>query len=583
MEDSSILKADSARRDMAINFNTGNQTLRQLFGNGLSYTVPRFQRDYSWTADEWDDLWQDIQGTLAPSGEPAHYMGYLVLQTKDNKNFEVIDGQQRLTTLSVLVLALLKVLQDFVEAGAESENNKRRIEQLRNSYIGYLDPVTLIPRPKLTLNRNNDAYYKDYIVPLQKLPHRGLRASERLLRRSFEWFYQKLRNTYGKRQDGTVLAKFIDDLSDRLFFTVITVTDELNAFKVFETLNARGVRLSPTDLLKNYLFSVVHRESSHPHEIETLERRWETMVGRLGGESFPDFLRVHWNSRRTFVREADLFKTIRSETPDKAAVFELLRQMEQDIDLYAALPNPEAEFWQLQERPYVRELRMFNVRQPWPLFLAAFRTFDRVAIIDILRACSIVSFRYNVIGNLSANEQETVYNAIAQKTTAGELPQPADLIKALAPVYIPDAQFKPAFAEKSLPTTAARNKRVVRYILFQLEKHLSGAEYDSDSERYSLEHILPENPGDNWPQFSEDEFEDSVYRLGNMTLLEAASNRGIGNLPFKQKKPIYAASQFETTKNIAVDNDDWNPARLAARQSWMANQATSIWRVGQLS
>jgi hypothetical protein len=68
-----------------------------------------------------------------------------------------------------------------------------------------------------------------------------------------------------------------------------------------------------------------------------------------------------------------------------------------------------------------------------------------------------------------------------------------------------------------------------------------------------------------------------------MTLLEAASNRGIGNLPFKQKKPIYAASQFETTKNIAVDNDDWNPARLAARQSWMANQATSIWRVGQLS
>jgi hypothetical protein len=124
---------------------------------------------------------------------------------------------------------------------------------------------------------------------------------------------------------------------------------------------------------------------------------------------------------------------------------------------------------------------------------------------------------------------------------------------------------------------------VVRYILFQLEKHLSGAEYDSDSERYSLEHILPENPGDNWPQFSEDEFEDSVYRLGNMTLLEAASNRGIGNLPFKQKKPIYAASQFETTKNIAVDNDDWNPARLAARQSWMANQATSIWRVGQLS
>lgn len=382
---------------MAVTFNTANQTFRQLFGNGISYTVPRFQRDYSWDTSEWDDLWQDIQGTITPGGEPAHYMGYLVLQTKDNRNFEVIDGQQRLTTLSILTLAVLKVLQSLVETGVEPENNKRRIEQLRNSYIGYLDPVTLIPRPKLSLNRNNDAYYKDYIIPLQKLPQRGLRASERLLRKSFEWFYQKLRDSYAPRQDGTVLARFLDELSDRLFFTVITVTDELNAFKVFETLNARGVRLSPTDLLKNYLFSVVHRENSHPHEIETLERRWETIVGRLGGESFPHFLRVHWNSRRKFVREADLFKTIRSETPDKAAVFELLRQMEQDTDLYAGLSNPESELWLPNERHYARELSMFNVRQPWPLFLAAFRTYDRAAFVEVLRACSIISFRYNVI------------------------------------------------------------------------------------------------------------------------------------------------------------------------------------------
>ena|ERR1051326_1836298 len=159
---------------MAINFATSNQTLRQLFGNGLTYKIPRFQRDYSWTQDEWDDLWQDIQGTVVPDGEPAHYMGYLVLQTTDNKSFEVIDGHQRLTTLSLLVLGVLRALQDFVEGGTDAENNKLRLEQLRNSYIGYLDPVTLIPRSKLVLNRNNNAYYQDYIVPLQKLPQRGL-------------------------------------------------------------------------------------------------------------------------------------------------------------------------------------------------------------------------------------------------------------------------------------------------------------------------------------------------------------------------------------------------------------------------
>lgn len=568
---------------MAINFNTSNQTLRPLFGNGLAYSVPRFQRDYSWTQDQWDDLWQDIQGTITPNGEPAHYMGYLVLQTQDNKNFEVIDGQQRLTTLSLLILAVLKNLQDLAETGVDPDNNRRRVEQLRSSYIGYLDPVTLVARPKLSLNRNNNSYYQDYIVPLQKLPQRGLKASEHNLRRSFEWFYKTVRESYGTKQDGALLAKFIDDIADRLFFTVINVTDELNAFKVFETLNARGVRLSPTDLLKNYLFSVVYRENSHPSEIENLERRWEKMVGRLGGEGFPDFLRAHWNSRKDFVREAELFKTIREDTRGKAPVFELVRQMEEDVEVYAALFNPHDSLWTSDQSNHIRELRMFSVRQPWPLLLAAHRSFDTPGFNEVLRACSIISFRYNVIGGLATNEQERLYNETAKKIAAQEHQLAREVIQALAPVYVADAKFRVTFAEESLRTTAARNKQIVRYILFQIEKHLTGTDYDIDSERYSLEHILPENPGQNWPQFTEDQAEESLYRIGNMTLLEGALNRDLGNAPFHQKKNAYTASEFQITRDIAADNSEWDVGRLSARQMWMANQATSIWRLAQLS
>ena len=89
------------------------------------------------------------------------------------------------------------------------------------------------------------------------------------------------------------LAKFIESMSDKLFFTVITVADELNAYKVLETLNARGVRLSATDLLKNWLFSVLARGETRQQNLIELERQWEIMVGRLGSESFPDFLRMH--------------------------------------------------------------------------------------------------------------------------------------------------------------------------------------------------------------------------------------------------------------------------------------------------
>ena len=115
----------------AMNFATANQTLRQLLGNGLTYHVPQFQRDYSWTEDDWDNLWQDIQETLRPGGEPAHYMGYLVLQSQDARSFAVIDSQQRLTTLSILALAVLKNLQELADAGGDPDNNRRRIEQLR--------------------------------------------------------------------------------------------------------------------------------------------------------------------------------------------------------------------------------------------------------------------------------------------------------------------------------------------------------------------------------------------------------------------------------------------------------------------
>jgi hypothetical protein len=440
----------------------------------------------------------------------------------------------------------------------------------------------LVPQNKLTLNRNNDGYYKDYLVPLQKLPQRGLRASEHSLRKSFEWFCKQVRDTYGKERSGASLARFIDEVSDKLFFTVITVTDELNAFKVFETLNARGVRLSPTDLLKNYLFSVVQRESTHAGEIETLERRWEAMVGRLGGESFPDFLRVHWNSRRKFVREADLFKTIRAETPTKARVFELIRDMEVDIDAYVALSNPEDALWSDDQRQYVRELRMFSVRQPWPALIAARRAFDVQGFTAFLKACSVIAFRYNVIGSLATNEQERVYNSVALRIASNDIGSSSDAIRSLVPIYVPDQSFRQAFAEKALSTTSSRNRHVARYILFSLERYLTGQEYDIDSPQYTLEHVLPENPEGNWPEFTDEQASESVYRLGNLTIMEAGQNRDLGNAGFDNKQQGYRQSPLEITKKVALENTVWDIDRLAERQRWMAKQATTIWKISQL-
>ena len=566
-----------------MNFNTTNATFRQILGNGLSYCVPPFQRDYSWTEDEWDDLWQDILGLFEEDGESFHYMGYLVLQSSDSKNFDIIDGQQRITTLSVMILAGLGHLQDLVNAGLDAADNAKRKEQLQNSYIGYLDPVSLIPRSKLALNRHNNRFYQTYLVPLEKLPQRGLNASEHQLRTSFHWFKERIKGyTGGSAESGRNLAAFIDSLVDKLFFTVITVTDELNAFKVFETLNARGVRLSATDLLKNYLFSVISTQNAHEVELRALEERWERITGLLGGQSFPEFLRLFWNSRNKLVRKSDLFKTFRKRITARDQAFELLRALDESAGVYAALRDPQDVTWSKEEKSALEQLRMFNVSQPLAMLMACYAKYfehQRVFFTRILKAVAVISFRYNVICNLPTHEQERLYNEIAWKVTSGAMSTPLDVMAALREVYPEDNQFKAAFTDKEFRTTNSRNKKVVRHVLFEIEKQCSGGDFDFESATYSLEHILPENPSHAWEQIEEAKQDRLIYRIGNMTPLETSKNRDIGNGDYASKRSIYEQSCFQITRGVAEHYESWDERTVEARQKRLASLAAGIWKV----
>ncbi|GAB6050661.1 DUF262 domain-containing protein [Hydrogenophilus islandicus] len=569
----------------ATNFSTANRTYRELLGNGQTYVIPRFQRDYSWDEEHWEDLWVDLLGTLPEDGEPAHYMGYLVLQTTDNRRFDVIDGQQRLTTLSLIVLAAMRLLKKLADEGQNREANTKRLEQLRATYIGYLDPVTLTTRNKLVLNRNNDPYYRDYLVTLSNhLPSRGFPASTHAMRKGFEWFEKRLREHVKSETDqGMALARVIDTMSDKLFFTVITVADELNAYKVFETLNARGVRLSATDLLKNYLFSVLARDNESAYELDELERRWESMVGRLGQESFPDFLRMHWNSRNKFTRQSDLFKTIRAHIHSREAVFQLLREMDEDIDTYLALTQPEGSHWSNECKQSVAELRMFSVRQPFPMLMAARRKLDNDDFEKLLRATVVITFRYNVIGGQHTGDQERVYHTAALKLHRDQARTLQDVLEVLRDIYPSDQTFRAAFAEKNIKTTQSRNAKIVRYILRKLEKQSGGIDFDHESAAYTIEHVLPQSPGDGWEAFSDRDLETFVYRLGNMVMLESGKNKDLANKPYAEKRPVLLSSGLHLTSELARENEEWTPERIQRWQEKLAKLATSVWRVAQLS
>ena len=555
---------------------TSNKTYRQLMGNGLRYEIPKFQRDYSWEAEHWDDLWQDIRALLADE-DNEHYMGYLVLQTSNNKEFQIIDGQQRLTTMSLLILSTLKCLKELVDSGIEAENNLKRKDSLLNSYIGYVDPVTLISNNKLKLNRNSDDYYKQHLVLLKELPLRNTNSSEKHMRECFNWYYDRIKKEFNT---GESLAAFIDNIVDKLFFTVIEVTDQLNAFKVFETLNARGVQLSSADLLKNYLFFVVDETKPHISEIEELENIWSKIVGKLGEQKFEDYLRYYWNSINKSVGKKNLFKNVKGNIKSKEQVFELIRNLNDTADLYLAIQNPEDEFW--RDKPEIRkslkELKLFQIRQINSLFLSALRNLEVENFKKLAKICSVISFRYNIIGGLNPNAQEDVYNTVALKISSNKRFEVADF----QTIYVSDLNFENDFSTKEFRNTT-RNHKIVKYILSKIEVYQHKNEIDPESDLFTIEHILPENADDTWGNFTFEEINRSVYRMGNLTLLERKLNREAGQKGYVEKIVLFAQSNSELTKTLPDNFNTWNEDKLAARQRELAKHAKAIWKIQELS
>lgn len=555
---------------------TSNKTYRQLMGNGLRYEIPKFQRDYTWDTEQWDDLWMDIK-LLLSNEEDGHYMGYLVLQTANNKEFIIIDGQQRLTTMSLMILAVLKSLDDLATAGIDSENNLKRKESLLNSYIGYIDPVTLISNNKLKLNRNSDDYYKQHLVLLKDLPLRNTNTSEKHMRECFNWYYERIKKEF---KSGEELAGFIDNLVDRLSFTVIEVTDQLNAFKVFETLNARGVQLSSADLLKNYLFSVVDETKPHISEIEELENIWSKIIGKLGEQKVEDYLRYYWNSANKSVGKKNLFKVIKGNIRTKVQVFELIRNLNDTADIYLAIQNPEDEYWKDKSdiKKSLKELKLFQIRQTNSLLLAAIRNLEIDKLIKLTKICSVISFRYNIIGGLNPNAQEEVYNSVALKINRDKTFNPQDFQE----IYVNDSNFENDFSTKEFKNTS-RNHKIVKYIFSKIERYKFSNDIDSESDLFTVEHILPENADDNWGEFSFDEINRSVYRIGNLTLLEKKLNREADQKPYGEKKSYFLQSQSDLTKSIPEHYETWNEDKLAARQRILAKDAKAIWKIQELS
>ena len=564
------------------NFTTTNKTFGEIIGNSKHYRVPKYQRDYSWGEEQWDELWQDILAIHQqdPQVREQHYMGYLVLQKQEINAFTIIDGQQRLTTLSLLVLAALQILH-----ASTDENDAQRIEIIKGNYISTKNPSSLTESYKLELNRNNDLYYRNDLASLSLHPRkRRIKRSEHQMRKAKEFYQQAIRQL---NLNSSEISQFIESvIANYLLFTVIEVSDDVNAYKIFETLNARGVQLSTPDLLKNHLFSIINPRYENSQDIERQEEQWSLTLDDLGKEDFSKFLRCFWNSRNSQASKSNLFKKIKTTYTSKEGAITLLNALNGASSVYAALQDHKDELWEKianeDSKRHVQNcllaLDIFNMAQPYPVLLSAYIAYSKIDFAKVCQWLQAFCLRYQVICNLPSNDVEKFYNNIA---IAIHQQQPiAEIKKQLASRLPSNEAFRQSFGTKTLSTSSSPKR--AHYLLASIENNLNHNDSIALTGGYTIEHILPKSnyieDDTYWREQFGDLLEQNIYRLGNLALLTAKANRDAGTLSFAEKKAVYRKSNLKLLDKLC-DYPDWNPDTLNDYQAYMAEQAAKVWAI----
>lgn len=557
---------------------TKTVNLNEVLGNGKIYRVPQFQRDYSWEQDNWEDLWIDLE--TASVNEKAHYMGSVVLQGISGKEFLIIDGQQRFTTLSILTLAFINEIQELSNRGIEKEANNERVDILMRQYIGQKDPSSLSYSSKLFLNENNDGFYQNRLLSFKEpINEKKLSDSERLMWQAYAFFRGRIDSRF-KNKSGADLAAYLNQVvGELMMFIQITVQDELNAYTVFETLNSRGVELTSTDLLKNYLFSLVAISKT---DLDRVKGQWKKIIDIIGLKEFPVFLRYHLLATRKVITKEYLFKEIKQFVITGQNVFDLLDILERYAYTYVALSTPDDEIWNNDKdlRNAINILKLFKVTQWKPLAMVAEEKLSAEDFKKILNSLVIISYRYNVVAKLQTNEMEKIYSKAAINLSSGYTLNITGILNDLKALYVGDEDFKNYFSLKQFNTNNSSDKKIARYTLYKLEGQTKdGSFYDYETDSGTIEHILPESFPEVWRQdFTDEEFDRNLYMIGNLTLLEPSkNNKDAGDKNFEDKKKVFASSKYALTKRII--DPQWTTQNIKNRQIQLAKLGAGIWKI----
>lgn len=541
--------------------NAETRSVANVFTLNKKYVVPRFQREYSWQTDQLEEFWEDItqQIKVTTTGKPAfneYFIGAVVLVGDDSKpEYLIVDGQQRLTTLTILLRAIVDRLNELKETKAAEALHKNVIQGVDHEGNQYFKLINESPKP----------FFQNEVQALE--PEKistPKSAEEKLLGESYQLLKKRVGNFKLKGLSDIDTAKALRDQTlDYLKFIQVTAKNEDDAYTIFETLNARGISLSSVDLVKNWIFK--NYPTTHPHD--NAKEIWSDIRKKVSKfSSLEVFFRHYWNARYAFASDDRLYKSFKDALKKNqiSSPKDFLLELQQAAETYRKIGAPRDSDWKIQKEQPVRSslllLGQYKVTQPRPFLIALLecrrlhKSIPQTLFVSTVKAIETFHFVFSNVCQERASGLEGKYTRAAKQLYAAgpDKSKAEEVIKKL----IGDLRAKRPNASKIQSSLAKveltdddATKKQIQTIFRKIEAHeLRTSELEVGT--FSLEHIDDQSGHATWRN-----------EIGNLLPLDEKINNEIKpGSGFKKKKGEYCKSELRIVKIFVASNpqDTWD-------------------------
>lgn len=531
--------------------------LQDIIEGTKQYMVPLFQRPYSWGKREWDGLWDDLVDLAETEKPRSHFIGSIVNMPMISvpegvTKYSLIDGQQRITTILILLILLRDKARDQGALNFASEVTN-----------------TLIVNPY----KNGSDHYKLWPTQVDRKAFENLVKGELNGNDAIIEAYRHFDRKY--RRQNPNLEQLKNVITNYLSVVSIVLDPDDNPHLVFESLNWKGRPLTQADLIKNYVFMRIHADKQEA----IYEKYWGPMQDELG-DDIVEFVRHFLTRKGTVVKTNEIYQTLKEEvTVDNAK--EYLEKLARYASYYAKLLNPEKESSETV-RYGLNRLARTEATTVYPLLLLLYSDYDTnrlteddfTAILKMLENYLIRRF----ICSVPTNQLNKIFPGVCTQIRSNYNNQQLQGVRNLLQTkgYPKDYEIKSRLRETRLYGAGDRQRKT-KLILESIEESF-GHKERVGSDDLTIEHIMPQTLSPEWKDRLGEDWELThelhLHNIGNLTL--TAYNPELSNDIFSNKKIRLADSHLDLNRYFR-DLEHWGQEEIVARSEALADIVLKVW------